>query len=368
MSQLHTLRLAFVIFCLFNLLTFGYSSAQVIGECSNCHTMHNNQDGSPMNFDNSPTPYDALLKGDCLGCHGQGTGEKLIVIGASEIPQVLHTNASDLAGGNFAYIIGTKGSGASDAKGHNVIELGNNDTTLFDPPGGLHGSPANTELTCAGTHGCHGTRYRPDVPVAASGLPALKGAHHQNINGQCSVADDTYNSYRFLKGVMGFENMGVDKYENKDATTHNEYFGTTDPTSYSCNGCHTGNPNEIIPQDNTISGFCATCHGHFHRLQDIGGDTSSPFLRHPTDIILPAGDEYAGYTTYSVEAPVARQAVFTSISNTVTPGTDIVMCLSCHAAHGTDYPDILKWDYNEMISGNPTKSGGCFTCHTEKND
>jgi hypothetical protein len=108
--------------------------------------------------------------------------------------------------------------------------------------------------------------------------------------------------------------------------------------------------------------------GHFHRVQGIGGDISSPFTRHPTDIILPNTGEYAAYTSYSVEAPVARTAVPDTPSDVVTPGTDVITCLSCHAAHGTDYSDMLRWDYDDMISGDSGKTGGCFTCHTTKND
>ena len=363
---MHKLYLTSMAIIFLLLLFWGNSFARVTGECGNCHTMHNSQDGAPMNFDSSPAPNATLLKGDCVGCHAQGGGDKIVTMGSSEIPQVIHTDTNDLAGGNFAYILGTKGTGASDAKGHNVVELNNNDDVLFDPPGAVHGNQvANNEFTCAGENGCHGNRV---IDQVANGVPVLRGAHHQNVDGQCDIADDVYNSYRFLKGVKGFENMGSDKYENKSATSHNEYYGTTTPGNYSCGGCHTGTPNEIIPENNTISGLCGTCHGHFHREQGIGGDTSSPFTRHPTDIVLPGSGEYSSYTTYSVEAPVARQSVVNSMSSTVTPGSDTLMCLSCHAAHGTDYPDILRWDYNEMVSGDSSKSGGCFTCHTEKND
>ena len=69
---------------------------------------------------------------------------------------------------------------------------------------------------------------------------------------------------------------------------------------------------------------------------------------------------------YSVEAPVARPTVYSTPSPTVTPGIDVVMCLSCHSAHATPYADILRWDYSDMVAGG-SGSGGCFTCHTQKN-
>jgi hypothetical protein len=197
----------------------------------------------------------------------------------------------------------------------------------------------------------------------------MKGTHHQNIDGKCDTADELYNSYRFLLGVKGLENTN-DRWQNKDADSHNEYFGATTPMSgfNDCVECHAFRPGSMkaSPANNTISGFCGTCHDDFHFVYGIGGDTSSPFTRHPTDVILPGSGEYASYTSFSVEAPVARTTVPDSISNIVQPGTDVVMCLSCHAAHATNYPDILRWDYSTMVAGG-SGSGGCFTCHTQKN-
>jgi len=340
--------------------------AAITGECANCHTMHNSQDAAVMaDYGEAGQPwkgsgpYDSLTRGDCLGCHGIGTS-KIVTIGTSEVPQVYHTAAGDdLAGGNFAYILGTKGSGASDAKGHNVIDIGDSEDTLTQPPGHHAGTNLGVNITCSGILGCHGKRASGQI---------LKGVHHQNADGKLDTADQVYNSYRFLYGVKGFENTsGSYKWQNYDKDNHNEYFGANTPMSYGgvCGICHT--PQGIQPTNHTISGFCGTCHREFHTLQGIGGDTSTPFDRHPTDIILPASGEYASYNGvgnyYSVQAPVARTTAPNSISNTVIPGTDAVMCLSCHMAHASNYPDMLRWDYSTIELGG---SGGCLICHTSK--
>lgn len=265
------------------------SQAKITGACCNCHTMHNSQSGESVDpYGIEPWkgtgPFPSLTRGTCLGCHGMGDAVKIAVIGGSEIPQVYHTDVEDLAAGNFAYILGAKGTGASDAKGHNVIELGSNDATLTDAPGQKHiNTVYNTELTCAGENGCHGWRTFDDT----SGLPSLKGAHHKNLDGKCDVADDIYNSYRFLFCVKGLENTH-DKWQNKSDTSHNEYFGATTPMSVEgcgASACHY-QATTIRPSNNTISGFCATCHGNFHSIQGIGGSITSPFTRHPTDIVL----------------------------------------------------------------------------------
>ncbi|MEW5744203.1 MAG: cytochrome c3 family protein [Nitrospirota bacterium] len=364
----------FVIFAASSLLAFLSSASypKVTGPCANCHTMHNSQNGAAMatyGASGQPWtgvgPYGGLTRGTCLGCHGIGTA-KIVTIGGSNIPQVWHNDASaDLAGGNFAYITGGKGSGASDAKGHNVIELGNIDDILTIPPGRNPGhSLSNTNLSCSGTFGCHGIRYG----TAPAGL---KGAHHSNTDdGSLTIADSVANSYRFLWGVKGYENNGTYKWQNKDAANHNEYFGATAPlmNDAQCSDCHNGphGPGALkLKPQSSMSAFCATCHPNFHNLSGIGGNASSPFTRHPTDVILPNAGEYAAYTAYSVDAPIARTTVPGAPSPVVNPGSDVVMCLSCHAAHATNYPDMLRWNYSTMNAGGGG-SGGCFTCHTQK--
>jgi hypothetical protein len=348
------------------------ASAAITGVCSTCHTMHNSQNGTSMNLDNSATPNDILLRNDCIGCHASGGAVNIDSIGA---PQVNHTDVTDLAGGNFAYITGGKARVTADQNtaGHNVIDFGAAyyETVLTQPPGAQHANVvSNTELTCAGQNGCHGKRI-----FQGSGITMIKGGHHNNTEGKVDnllMDNNVGNHYRFLMGVKGFEDS--DWQATINATDHNEYFGANTPMSMpGCNVtlCHQGGaPGDMRPNNQTISGFCATCHGNFHMLQGIGGNTSSPFKRHPSDVILPNSGEYSAYTAYSTEAPIARTTStgLDAPSSTVTPGaTDAVMCLSCHAVHATAYADILRWDYSDMIAGDSSKSGGCFTCHTLKN-
>lgn len=375
----NSFRLLFsFLLCFFCLI--GTLNAKVTGLCSNCHTMHNSQDNAAMaTLGGEPgiTPNAFLTRGSCVGCHAMGNANKIESLGINDVPQVMHTDGSgDLAGGNFAYILGMKGSGASDAKGHNVIDFDDDDGNLDGPPGSIkqffHDNVVNDgNLTCAGTNGCHG--YRNDGK--GSGTTALVGAHHGNVDGKCDTASEVGDSYRFLLGVKGLENQ-TDKWQNKSETSHNEYFGQPSPQRLGCNGgdlsCH--GAGGIRPPSNTISEFCATCHGNFHTLEtatsDGVGSGVSPFIRHPTDYTLPDTDEYASYTAYSTEAPIARIVVPDTASATVMPGSDTVMCLSCHAAHATDYPDMLRWDYGNMVAHNAGASAGtgCFVCHTTKDD
>lgn len=351
-------------------------SARVSGVCSNCHTMHNSQSGLTMQLNGGGSPQQSLVRGDCLGCHGQATGQKIVTINGSQIPQVLHSDPTgDLAGGNFGYITGLKGT-AANSHGHNVIDLGAafQDTAFGGVlPGGIVQSFHQdyivnaSNLTCAGTNGCHGYRL---VSGSPTGIPALLGAHHNNVDGQLSTADSVGNSYRFLVGVKGYENE-TDRWQNKSATSHNEYYAATTPMTLGCSNTSCHGTMGVSPPNHTISGFCATCHGNFHTLatstsNGIGTSIASPFIRHPTDVVIPNAKEYQAYTTYSIEAPAGRTTVPSSASSVVTPGTDAVTCLSCHMSHASPYPDMLRWDYTTMVAGGGG-TGGCFTCHSQKN-
>jgi hypothetical protein len=345
------------------------SQARVTGECVNCHTMHNSQAGQAMATYGTSSPEGAdtdpkvdLLRGTCFGCHAQMTGEAIVTIGSSKIPQVFHNfgqpGADDLAGGNFAYITGYKGSGASDARGHNIVQLNRPDDTLSTPPGDQHATGiTNFNLTCAGKYGCHGDR------TVDGDYGAINGAHHANdsmVDGETGGA-----SFRFLNGVKGVENNGpAYPWQDYNQNHHNEYKGSTSP----------GISGPTSPAGNTISGLCAECHGYYHGIsQDETGEYGhTPWRRHPTDVVLEGTThsgtktlgEYVFYQTYDVVAPVARpEDNYTGLPDEVRPGTDIVMCLSCHGAHATNYFKLMRWDYRGWPGDGVN---GCAVCHTSK--
>ncbi len=313
----------------------GIAYAKVTGPCADCHTMHNSQDGNNMIFNTTidgtgPNPY--LTRGSCVGCH-TGTnieGSRPFVFSTTE-PNYANT----LAGGNF-YWATTNG-----AKGHNVkgIPSMSADSLLSAAPGNrvscgiednCHTSLFTTTSVDTGCEGCH-LEPKHHAPQQAEGAPALA------VNGY----------FRFLSGhdsgdgVHGIEDS---RWEFAPTpTAHNEYLGSTTATA------------------NTMTGYCIGCHGNFHVQKD-----GNNWIRHPSDAALPITGEYAAYTAYDPNVPVARPSL-TAVSGTVTPGTDMVMCLSCHRAHGSPNNDMLRWSYTGMVAGGGGADGtGCFTCHSEK--
>jgi hypothetical protein len=360
------------------LIFFGEVQADVTGNCSNCHTMHNSQNGQGQVQTYSGgtittgvlTPQQYLLKADCIACHAGSTG----MTNSFGAPIVVHTTEptgqgyqKTLAGGDFWWV--ATGLGATDSKGHNVAGLADPDgsiTPTNTPPGwdysattgftfGQVGNSGNwtSQLTCAGVYGCHGQHDSTGI----------KGAHHGNTGGtatQASSPTTVGNSYRFLGGIKGLENSQWNWSESE--SIHNEYYGVDSPAN------REDPTSTTYTYKDTISFSCAECHGFFHsRIDDTNAGTS-PWVRHPTDIALKGSGEYTRYTVYSTEAPVARNTVLSSSNGTVVPGIDIVMCLSCHRAHASPCYKMMRWDYKGWpgcITIGCTN--GCNVCHTSKN-
>jgi hypothetical protein len=339
--------LCFLFLC--SLFFAGAVDAKMKGKCKDCHSMH------------ASTPFPVLTKGGCVGCHGQvpdGT-ENIITIGKVRIPQILHhMEDGDLASGNFYYV--ADGYNPDYFKGHNVLGISHLESipTMNMPPGfigdvvipGGKGPvywPPEQQLTCSGTWGCHGNRTVEDPYLS------LYKSHHTHTG---EIDGSTVGkSYRFLYGITGVEHPNW------------EYLATTDD--------HNGYKGDFNHNTmDTISYLCGECHGKFHPSSNLGGsqDVGSNFtiwLRHPSDISFSnvhggfGNSEYLGYTTYSLESPVAY---FNPTGKEKVVNADsIVMCLSCHRAHASNYADALRWDYGNIIAGSST-TGGCLICHRNK--
>ena len=353
----------------------------ISGPCSECHTMHNSQNNTSMSYNSTLNagPFGALVRGDCAICH---TGSNQGLGSTTHIPHVASytepgyrfngttltgdSNNPTLAGGSF-YWVASFGCG-TDAKGHNVAGIADNDSALSTPPGydpSNYDRPSswNQQLKCAGAYGCHGDPSKND-PFAA-----ISGAHHKNIIRGCGTAsaDTVATSYRFLLGIKGVEDSNWEY--DYDSNDHNGY--------YAVDLYNTGvtNPSQ---NSGSINYLCGECHGNFHWNSTTGCYTS-PWLRHPTDIdmnnYIGTSKEYQNYPgpfdtngTYFPDVPVGTDDG-SDVNYVWDTGKAIVLCISCHRAHGSPYDDLLRWDYNACRCGQSSNSSttcGCFACHTTK--
>ena len=362
--------------------------AKVAGLCAECHTMHHSQ--TPWGWTDAvftawpgaegDAPMGALLVDDCVGCHtapsgtqNDGTGN-IPYVDQTDLPTygATGTTGNTLAGGTFYHV-----RTGTDADGHNVDGIVAQDVVLaLEPPGydsTLGGSidlPAGawgSQLTCAGAFGCHGDHSETDQ------FGAVRGGHHGDDTPPLDGTTVT-KSYRFLLGIKGLEcNTASHKWEYQPtAAIHNQYKGLDRATDV------------YVGAEDTINYLCAECHGFFHSATNNTGDLAiggtaagafgSPWVRHPTDFDMSNAStgEYAAYNgggnPYSPIAPLASEVVTVPLAAITFGGTDaIVSCISCHRAHGTDFADLLRWDYATMDAGQAvTPNDGCFICHTTK--
>ncbi|MDH5299041.1 MAG: hypothetical protein OEV91_08480 [Desulfobulbaceae bacterium] len=346
----------------------GVTAAKVSGPCSNCHTMHNSQNGQPVVAAGAqPT----LLNATCVGCHSSATAETKITANGSVIPIVYNTvePTTPLAGGNFYWV--TKNSN----RGHNCLSIPGmvNDPDL---DGKTPGQPGGTGGDC---ERCHARI------VDCTSCHAPK--HHAGSGSAVVGKNDGW--YRFLNSSLhGHDLAGVKGIEDSDwqytmsASDHNEYNGTNNPLGF---------------DDNSMSNYCGGCHYMFHGAQNTDSDpvswfcdNKSPWYLHPTHLALSqtaAGKEYHLYNTsddatagsFNPDVPVARNP--TRLSGMAASSSQVyvaagaaqgdqVMCLSCHRAHGSPYADMLRWDYQGMSAHNAggATGSGCFVCHTAKDN
>ncbi len=363
----------FLLFALCSVLYASSSEAKVRGlECDNCHTMHNSQNGLPMANDRGlygTPPYGMLLRDTCVGCHMATNGDtwKDPYTGA---PIVFNTSAPNygasagtgpkqgLAGGNFYWV--ADGGENNDAKGHNVWGISGQDTTLTNAPGrGAEGCGSNV---------CHQSlALNPATTDPVSGNIRRNGCEGCHVFAKHHKDDG---GYRFLyhkwspddvsKAVRGQEDSEWER--NPTSTTHNTYIGANNPSE---------GKDMLNSGGGNISSFCYGCHTTFHMPNSSGIGSSEPWLRHPSDVVLqvntpsPTLGEYAAYTTYDPIAPVGRpEGNFPADPSQVRPGTDRVICVSCHRAHGSPYFKMMRWDYRGW-PGN-AQSSGCGICHSKK--
>jgi predicted CXXCH cytochrome family protein len=339
--------------------------------CTICH-----QVGGPHNQKNLKPEYQGPE--GCINCHSSSESSTTYVLegemGESvTVPVVNYTGSSlaadapILAGGNFFWVQ------TEDSKGHNIFPTNPESDLIngapFDP------GPA---AGCSWDTSCH-RNFDLVNDMAMPGLLGRQGctkchmledfsgpnwddtdaswlSHHRDdsnlivgsevTDGDVGVGDGYF---RFLRGHQSGDGHGVCGIEDPDwqatsnSSDHNEYLGFSGEKNV---------PGNLSNLGHTATGFCCGCHGnkHISSADPEGGN----WILHPSGALPLDGQ----YTEYNPQNPVSRPDLtgWTGPSNTVDSGTggeDMVMCLSCHRAHGSPYPKMLRWE----------TVGGCDDCH-----
>jgi len=286
-----------------------------VAECNGCHTMHNSQDNA-MLTDQGGHQY--LLKAAtatdaCLNCHaayGQfkdGTGYG--------------------PGGDFYWLTKTFQWSAhghdyfsyGDSHGHNVISDSKGvsaDATLLYAPGGDFDSDF---LGCTSCHDPHGNQ-----------------------------------NFRLLYGSESGPMYISDRYPfANDAPLARGNSRVTYPTANGTPGNETNSKHTIYKSGMSL--WCANCHENFH------SDNTTDFV-HPLEHLnglsnaynayVSTDDQTSGQQATSYWGLVPFEAVNVDLANvdptnyTIGPNAnDEVMCLTCHRAHASAFPDAGRWDF-----------------------
>jgi predicted CXXCH cytochrome family protein len=151
-----------------------------VAHCNGCHTMHNSEDGAPMNFNAMGTGpgtnvgfgwTDLLLYPNasdvCLRCHGNNSRSYNVF----ENDLMMSNLADYYSAGNFVFLLednindGHRGGTPSNwipgqASGHNImsgIKGTGWDTTLSRPPSDGTSPMSTNRIHCSSCHDPHGT-------------------------------------------------------------------------------------------------------------------------------------------------------------------------------------------------------------------
>jgi hypothetical protein len=288
------------------LITFGLGGIAMafhddgVARCAGCHTMHNSQDGEPI----TDTPGSYLLKmsdpsSTCLDCHadyGQMTGD----------------GSGYGSGGDFYWLTKTFSWSAhghayestGDSHGHNIIALDYSlplpDQTLSTAPGGSFDS---SELACSSCHDPHGT---------GDGALLLWGSEKSNFSADAPI----------LKGLSRRTVIG-----NSGAVADDNH----------------------VAYGSGVSNWCANCHGDFlsgDEMHPVNQDLGSTNAAHYNEYVSTSDRTGDITTAYWEIVPFETGLPLENDSTAGPTSSDQVMCLSCHRAHATAFPDAGKWDFS----------------------
>jgi hypothetical protein len=313
-----------------------------VAHCDGCHTMHNSQDGqSIIDGGTVGTTGDHLtLAADagstCLTCHeGAGTYH------------VFSSNGSNFTpGGDFYWLtktftwqeFNTTFTRNGFSFGHNVIaaDFGlTQDPVLTTAPGGTYQS---AWLTCSSCHDPHGKKLNKTGPIVAS------GSYRENYN---NFPGQELGNFRLL-GDQNYQAGPGYTFANRPPIA-------TTPTPFGPGRNETDTSHTDYGQ--SMSEWCGNCHVGFvagggeHRHAASNQATLGPtgVDANYNDYVKTGDLTGTRATAFLALVPFERgTSEPTSTDPTSTQGPDPnsnVMCLSCHRAHVSAFPDAGRWDF-----------------------
>ena len=327
-----------------------------VAECGGCHSMHTPASGGSF-----------LLQGTdqsstCLNCHEHagdtGPSSYHISTAAADMPAGV-APLQRTPGGDFGWlkkdytmtIRGTTSTELGQTHGHNIVAVDKGyaaDTDNVTAPGGTFPS---AQLACNSCHDPHNPNRRDaSGNMSKTGAPIIASGSYDNS--PVPAAGQAVGAYRLLAGV-GYTKGGVTFLGNPAAVTPSTYnrteSATQTRTAYGvktsgghetwgqwCSTCHPNmhsSGNYVHPVDQGIGSTIATNYQTYVASGNMTGASASSFLS-----LVPFAENTGDYTVLASHAKNDNSQLGGPAS------TDQVMCLSCHRAHATGFPEMLRWN------------------------
>jgi len=325
-----------------------------VAECGGCHSMHSPAAGGTF-----------LLVGTdqssaCLTCHQHtgDTGPSSYHISTAEadmpagVAPLQRTPGGDFGWLKKTYSFTVRGNTVTEAgesHGHNIIAadfnytIGATDCTVS--PGG---SFSSAQLACNSCHDPHGQYRRlSDSSIAKTGAPIIgNGSYNTSA---VPAAGEAVGVYRLLAGAgytkAAFPGVPAAKtpssYNRTEASTQTRTaYGVATAGGHAtwgnwCGTCHgdmhsTGN--YVHPVDQGLGSTTAGLYGSYVKSGDLTGTLATSFSS-----LVPFATNSGDYTA------LATLAVNDDTQLAGPGSSDQVMCLSCHRAHASAFPEMLRW-------------------------
>ncbi len=326
-----------------------------VAHCDGCHTMHNSEGGvSIITGGTVGVAGDYLTKGSdpsstCLNCH-QGSGSYHIFNNAGGA-----TNQTP--GGDFEWLTKTfTFTGRGSPKhgynfGHNIVAA---DFGLVADPDVTTTAPGGTfpaaNLACSSCHDPHGKVTSRPGQVTGSG----------SYGGADPGGGEILGNFRLL-GDTGY-NPG-----NSPVT-----FTAAAPVAATSKNGTPERDNAHTDYGSGMSEWCANCHTAFinttvgtHAHPAGNGDNLDGEISGNYNMYVATGNlTGVAATSYLALVPFERgTADRTALDPTSTVGPNSasnVMCLTCHRAHASAFPNSGRWDFAAglLVESHPMSTDG----------
>jgi len=307
------------------------------GACSACHSMHSARSaGDSLLLSTDPSSI-------CLNCHAGP--------GGPNSPSVFSQDGSALTpGGDFYWLTRSfswlDGSSPGHDHGHNIVAVDHN--LLADPlqsraPGGTF--PA-TQLGCTSCHDPHGqagggTRWG-ETPVSGSGSYGAEPPVGTVSGNYRLLGDSRYQptgGVSFNADAPVARQNSVSRFTETDST-HVAYGSGMSEWCGNCHAAMLGGNHQA-----TGSTFVHPA-GRGAMLQQEQVTTYNSYLR-TGDFTGTAAMAYLQFAPF--ERGTATLQLLDPNSRQGPEASANVMCLTCHRAHASAFPDAGRWDFTASL-------------------